>query len=298
MKSTALFLAMLAAALSCAPGDDVMTSNKQSYSVPFNPNVPPVFPASTINDEYRAQSPIIDTGGPRKVVALDPKWDVYLPGAGSTLAATIDPTRQMLQISGVQPKQWAGVMQDLPLPGVGESLGYTLITRMMNGFVLADGNTDYGPLYFGLLIGNALKLQPDTTQLWAICTELLRTSGSVDGRSITAELADYASPIVADGDARSAEYLSCEVQASQAGPGVYTADISFGVSANGIFFQRLFSYLDVGLPLRQFALAQWTVGVPGGVGTFSDYIRFFPTVPGDDIASDPPIGEILHLGSV
>lgn len=300
-RTLVLLATMLAAAVSCAPGADRhMTSNKQSYSVPFDPRVPPVFPASTINDEFRAQSPIIDSVGPRKFVSLDPKWETFSPGAGSTLALQIDPVRQMMLMATSTPeKTWAGASQPLPLPAVGEQIGYNLVTRMLNAYELNGGNADYGPNAWGLMIGDQIGSNNDASELWGVFTQLERISNALEGKSFTAALADFAAPVVADGETLTLpfQFLRAEVQSVQTAPSVYESQIKFGVSQDGIFFQHLYAYTDLPVALRGFALVGQTINSPG-MGTAVDYIRYFPLVVGDTLSSDPAVGEILQLGSV
>jgi hypothetical protein len=300
MKARLFLLAtMLAAAVSCAPGDETpMTSNKQSYSVPFDPRVPPVFPASTINDEFRAQSPVIESAGPRKFVSLDSKWSNFVPGVGSTFAAQIDPIRQMAQLSGVQDKKWGGIMQDLPVPAVGEQIGFHLVTRMLNGWMDSSGNADYGPQFYGILLGDTMADNPEASQLWCLVALLQRTGSELTGETMTSDLLNYEGTIVPDGQCLGpSQYLMAQVLSAQLSPGVFESQITFAVSQDGIFFQDLYVYVDLPVSLPQFALStQTTDGV--GMGTFVDFIRYFPLVPGDDLSSDPPNGQILQLGSV
>jgi hypothetical protein len=300
MKSTPMLLlaTMMAAALSCAPGDETpMTSNKQSYSVPFDPRVPPVFPASIINDEFRAQSPIIDSVGPRKFVSLDPKWSNFVPGVGSTFAAQIDPIRQMAQMSGIQEKRWGGIMQDLPIPAVGEQIGYYIVARVLNGWVDSSANADYGPQAFGMLFGDTMRDNPEASQLWFNGTMLQRVGSEVTAEGLTSDLLTYEGTLVPDGACPlPAPYLSAQIISVQISPGVFESQIVFGQSQDGIFFQELYTYADLEHSIPQFAIAQQTQAQ--GMGTFLDFVRYYPIAVGDDLSSDPPNGQILQLGSV
>jgi hypothetical protein len=302
----ALLAALLAMILAAAPGgvlgdDKPMTSYFQSFSAPFDARVPPVYPASTINDEFRQPYPVIDAPGTVKFVQLDPKWDTFLPGGLGTLAAQVDPTRQMLQLSGTAPKSWAGVMQDLPLPALTDEfgIGYNLVTRLLPGWNLS--NTNWGPAYWGLLLGDTMRTAPDTSQLWAIaCKMQLDIANELTGSAIAFEQLDYSGPIVPQGSSAILpyQYFMAEVFSVQTAPNVFESQISFGVSLDGIFFQRLFQFSDLDVPLRQFALAFQTDPSDPGMGVFGDFVRYYPIIPGDSVASGPFNGNILQNGSV
>jgi hypothetical protein len=301
MKKLLLLATMLAAATGCAPGDETpMSSNKQSYSVPFDPRVPPVFPASQINDEFRQQSPIIETGSPRKLVQLEPKWLTFSPGEDTELALQVDPVRQMALMSIHTPeKTWGGMCQPLPTPAIGEQIGFNLVTRMLPAYELSGGNGDYGPNAWGLMVGDQISINNDASELWGVFTQLLRLSNALEGKSFTSALADYAAPVVADGETLTLpfQFLRAEVQSIQTAPGVYESQVKFGVSLDGVFFQHLYGYTSLPIALRGFALVGQT-GFSPGMGVAVDYLRYFPMVAGDTFSSDPSVGEILQLGSV
>lgn len=293
---------VLAAASSGVLGDDKpMTSYFQSFSAPFDARVPPVYPASTINDEFRQPYPVIPGAGPIKFVELDPKWSTFVPGLASTLAAQVDPVRQMLQLSGVAPKQWAGVMQDLPVPALTDEfgIGYNLVTRMLPGFNLSNG--EWGPAYWGMLLGDTMRSAPETSQLWGVATTMqLDLASELSGSTIGFQLLDFSAPIVPNGECQILpfQYLSAEVFSVQTAPDVFESQITFGVSMDGIFFQRFARFEDLSEPLRQVALAFQTALPDPGMGVFADFIRYYPIEPGLNYPSEPFNGNILQNGSV
>lgn len=276
-----------------------MTANFQSYAVPFDPRVPPVYPASTINDEFRAQNPsLTDPFDPTLVyVVLDPKWSQYAPGG--IFASVIDPTRQMALITGSVEKAWCGIMQDLPLPPVAddEPISYTIIARMLNAFIQSGENDDTGPLSYGLLFGENMRSAPTTTPLWTLCSQLTRSSGGIGAATITAAQADFSAPILPDGVSNYGPpnvWFSARVMSAQTAPGVFDTDLVFSVSENGESWQKIWYYTLGNVALRQFALAQRSLnGV--GMGTWADFVRYYPYQSGDD---KPIVGQLLQLGSV
>jgi hypothetical protein len=278
-----------------------MTANLQSYSIPFDARVPPVYPASIINDEFRAQSPTVpDTlGTPHPYVSLDPKWVRFAPGGGM-IASFIDPQRQMLILSGTPEKKWTGVMQNLPQPAVGEEneIGYTLVTRMLNAQVQVSLNDNYGPIQFGMLLGQDLVGDPEGSPLWAICSELTRTGSTLTGRSLAATAIAYDAPLSEDGlsELQPFQFLAAQVLSVQPTLGVWETEIGLSVSADGVFFQRLRYYPDLDVPIQQVVLAQ-RAATTTSILTAADFIRLYPLVAGDDDLS-LTVGQTLQQGSV
>lgn len=283
------------------PNGDAMTSYRQSFSVPYDARVPPVAPESTINDEFRAQSPAWVTDPTSGLVQLDSKWTTFAPAGGLTGAA-IDPRRQMLLLSGSAESVWAGVMQDLPIPSGPTPINYNLLTRMLNASISGPGgdeNPDYGGMGWGLLLGEDLRAAPLTSPLWAVGSQLTRATGLIAGDTFTAAFATYAAGLVADGSALLPfTWFRAQVQSSQPSLGVFSTVLNFYVSQDGVSWIHLWSYVDLPVALRQFALAQRCYGDEiegnGSLLTYGDFVRYFAGPEALQI----PLGEALQQGSI
>lgn len=308
MKTQIMLLvaAMLLSAPFCGGVEiDPMTANLQSFSAPFNPRVPPVYPGSLINDEFRQQNPATVAPDPLGYVQLESKWSKYDP-ADELAFAVVDPQRQMALIRGAGNKEWHGVKQDLPLPtvvgGDESAIAFRIVARMTNAYILNSANADYGPLSFGLLLGENMTDDPDTTPLWVMASQLVRATevdigGVLSGGVMASALADYSAPPVPDAIVRTPSvWFAADVFSVLESPGVYDTNLRFLYSAEGESWQELY-YYDLGdTALRQVALAQSSMsGV--AMATWCDFIRVFPYSAGD-INDKPVLGEILQFGSV
>jgi hypothetical protein len=303
VKNAALLLAVMimhAAGSGTAKGETMPTSYFESFSVPFDPRVPPIYPASTLSDEFRAQSPsLLSMPG---FVAIDPKWTKFEPGSIKLAGVGIEPQRQMLLLSGSAPKNWNGVMQDLPIPIVGETLNYSIVARGLNAFVQADALADYAVMSWGLLLGENMRVAPTTTDLWGCFAQLSRTSNAIAAATMTSGPIAYDSPAGHDSiwDGVALNWFRADVQIHQVSPGVFTTNLAFHVSESGASWQNLYVYsLDV--PLRQFALAQRSQAIDDGpnvgLGTWFDLVRDLrrTDVEGDE---GPLLGQPLQQGSI
>jgi hypothetical protein len=164
-----------------------MSNYSSAYRTPFDAENAPSRGSDPRDDDFRQTSPQLIGGSGQPVtgfVGLESKWKLWDPGGHITFAG-VDPVRRMalLQVANSPFKHWAGLVQPMPIPalipqdpGDGDSpaaaffstLDYTVYCRTIVADVIAatpDGS--HAGVMMGLVLGEDLLGQPDTSQLMA-----------------------------------------------------------------------------------------------------------------------------------
>ena len=204
----------------------------------------------------------------------------------------IDPKRQMLIMEAEAEKSWCGVMQDLPVPSLGQSIAYQIYARFMLGTnAPIPPLMDWGPYLGGLVMGVDLRANPGSSEFWTAHYHAASDGTLVEGIIETAHFDDYAFPYAADIRAPACSFVRANVVSEQTAPGVYETSLFFAISPTGEAYTTIFGY-ELAVPLRQFAFAQRSEG-EGSFSTFFDFVRYHLVLAGDDLT-----GARQQLGSV
>lgn len=269
------------------------SSYRQSWVKPIAGDVPPLKP-TIYDDEFSAQRPLA-AGFPPGVVLVQPssKWTEWDPGAVSSYFAAIEPRSQMLWLGGNGDKQWSGMFEALPLPAAGETLTYTLTVRALLGEY--NRFDDHGPYAWGLVLGENLVLEPDTSGLWAVYNRSSRVGTDLAVATEAATFVSYDAPPVADGAVVGAyPYLRAKV-ATENELGVYNTQLRFFASVDGLSWFPLAEYVDLALAIRHAALAKQTTANQPFNALF-DFIR--SSDPADETAAVLDGGSFQRFGTV
>lgn len=282
-----------------------MSDYIQPYQIAFAGSTPPLKP-HVVNDEFVKQRPAIlpplpppelPAAGEFTYVQLESKWVAWNPGGNIGFRA-IDTRRRMAMLSGTGDKKWGGIAQPLPLPGLSETLQYTLYMRIVPGFIEVVGNAAYNDQQFGLVIGEDLIGAPATSPLVSIHASLGHT---VEASPIAAEMqcsqwANYNAANAPDQIVSSGWPLSCvraRIQQTQNGDTTWDSALTFDVSDTGEGWRTVMRY-TFDAPQRSFAFAQRSVNNVPQVN-FCDYVRLFVQAPSDQLKTS---GERQQLGTV
>lgn len=298
-------LLMLLAAASGAGGEQTpMTAPQgyfQSYSVPYDPKVPPVYPDGTRGDEFRQMSP--PSSVDPSFVQLESKWQTFDPSGEDLGVAVVDPRRHMMLLTGGgAAKGWHGVWQPLPVPLVGETVAYHLIVRAIPAYASTEATNTFYTAFWGMLLAEDIEDDPGATPLWAAAMSIDRQAPIppdphvLSGRVSAMTFAAYDAAGNVEAEAQSAwplTYVRARVRSEQPSADVFETDLRIDVSATGESWQQLYAYEGLENALRQFILGQRGVNL-SDQGTLFDFERFFTAPLGNDLATT---GETLELGS-
>jgi hypothetical protein len=270
-----------------------VSNYRQPTTIAFDAATAPQQP-NALNDEFSQGRPGIQNLPGFSV--LDPKWHTWDPGGVLTFKA-IDVRRQMLLMRTNGDKQWAGVMQNLPLPAVGHSVEVAIYARV--AFADIDTDDTFDPMSAGIILGEDLVLHPDTSALRSVelVTVKAGNPATVQPAIMSQGYVSYDFPGTVFGQLTIPQdaYLRVRLkQALAAGP-VWTVDAYFDVSPSlGVGWVPLADQLGAIVPYKQVAIAgRSNAGVE--VGHYFDFFRVELTAV-DDVAAGT--GGVQTLGAV
>jgi hypothetical protein len=272
-----------------------MVEYRQPTYVPFDPATAPLNPHA-LSDEFTAKRPgILNVPG---FALLDPKWVVWDPGDVLTFSA-LDVRRQMLLLRTDGDKQWAGVMQNLPIPTVnGTSTEFALYTRCMFADVEAGAATFQSQA--ALLLGEDLVGSPDTSFLFSAELTTAVDGGSppvtVSGQLSSASYSGYDMPggLLAQGAAPTNLYFRVRIKQLLTGGPTWTTTAVHEVSFDGIGWVPMTAAASGNVPYRQVALAVQSRNNTETAAYF-DFFRLELTPQSDSVAT---IGDAQTFGAV
>jgi hypothetical protein len=270
-----------------------VSNYRQPTTIAFDAATAPQQP-NGLNDEFSASRPgILNLPG---FAVLDPKWHTWDPGGVLTFKS-LDVARQMLLMRTNGDKQWAGVMQNLPLPAVGHSVECAIYARV--AFADIDTDDTFDPVSAGIILGEDLVASPDTSALRSVelVTVKAGNPATIQPAIMSQAYAGYDFPGTVFGQLTIPQdaYIRVRIkQALAAGP-VWTVDAYWDVSNSaGIGWMPLADQIGAIVPYKQVAIAARSLGGVE-VGHYFDFFRVELTAI-DDVAAGT--GGVQTLGAV